>query len=118
MAREASKANDDVKESLIPVIKAEEDRLKRMLDEAKAEAARLVREAEGRAEARVEEMKQGLPRFITGRREEAIREIEAQAAAERDTSDSEADEIRRGARSNMDGAVAHIVSMVWPGGRP
>ena len=112
-ATEPVKKDDKADQSLIPAIKAEEDRLQQMLDDAKAEAARSIEEAEREAEARIEETKQGLPALMAKRREEALREIKAEVEAERETTETEGGGLAEQAQGNMAAAVAHILDRVW-----
>ena len=114
MAKKQKRAQQEL-ESLIPTIKNAEKQLAEYLAAARADAERLVLEAVKEAEARVERAQADLPASVAAQRDNRLvalrREAEdALRAARQASGDREAS-----AAQGMNGAVAYIVSRVWPG---
>ncbi len=104
--------------SLIPIIKAEEDRLTGMLKQAEEDAKKLIRSTERQAAERVENAKRDLPGLMAERRSKAIEEIESRANDDRQKSDTEEQQLKKNAEGNINTAVDYILSLVWPECRP
>ncbi len=100
--------------SLIPIIKAEEDRLAGMLKQAKEDAEKLIRDAERQAAERVESTKRDLPVLMAERRSKAVEEIESRASADRQKSDTEEQQLKKNTEGNINTAVDYILSLVRP----
>lgn len=100
--------------SLIPIIKAEEDRLAEMLKQAEEDAGKLIRDAECQAAERVENTKRDLPALMAERRSKAVEEIESRANADRQKYDTEEQQLKKNAEGNINTAVNYILSLVRP----
>ena len=105
-------SESETDDSLIPAISTEEARLQTMLEEAKAEAAKLISDAEQQAADRVAATKRELPELMAKRREEALTQARSEAEKEREGGESEVAQLRDKARAQMDAAVARIVDLV------
>ena len=119
--RKDSMAQEEVMEegpgtdhSLIPIIKAEEDRLAGMLKQTDEDAEKLVQDAERQAAERVENTKRDLPVLMAERRSKAVEEIESRANADRQKSDTEEQRLKKNAEGNVNTAVNYILSLVRP----
>ncbi len=104
------------KDSLVPTISREEDRLKSYLDDAAAEARRIVKDAEQEAAARRRSAAEGLPALAGKRREELIAAARGRADQLRAELTAQARKALAGAEKNCDTAASLIVREVWPGG--
>jgi vacuolar-type H+-ATPase subunit H len=101
-------------DSLIPTIKAEEQRLGNLMDQARQEAARLVAEARAEADRQVAQCEAEIPHLVN--RERAARAPALQAAAHEELSRLRTDihGLKQRAAQRLPKAVAYIVRRVWP----
>jgi vacuolar-type H+-ATPase subunit H len=113
MAKKQKRAHQEL-ESLIPSIKSEERHLADQLEKARAEAERLIQEAEKEAEARVERAKADLPGFLEVERTTRMESLRHEAEETLHTARGETDYLERVAAGRLGEAVAYIVSRVWP----
>ena len=113
MAKKQKRAQQEL-ESLIPTIKNEEKLLAERLEKARADAQRVVQEAEKEAEDRIERGKADLPRFIEKERAARLESLRREAEETLHAARAETGEIERAAAGRLQDAVAWIVSRVWP----
>lgn len=104
------------KDSLVPTISREEDRLKDYLDMAAAEAGRIVKEAEQEAAGRTRGALEELPELMEKRRSEILEASRGRAEQLRAELAAETSEALRRAESKREAAASLIVEAVWPGG--
>jgi hypothetical protein len=103
------KAEVPTEQSMIPAIQELEDRCRRMLAQARDEAAEEVRAAEREAEEDIRRARGVLPLAMERRhQEEVARLLDGLPAGGR-----EPEELARRAAGNLERAVAAIVSKVW-----
>ena len=113
MAKKQKRTQQEL-ESLIPTIKNAEKQLADQLGEARAEAARLVQQAEEEAEARVERAKADIPGLLEAERAARMESLRHEAQETLHTARADTDSIERVAQGRLAEAVAYIVSRVWP----
>jgi vacuolar-type H+-ATPase subunit H len=99
-------------QSLIPAIREEEDRLQRMLDEARQQAGQMVEQAEKEAAQQVREAKQTLPEWIAAERDRRLEDTHTRAEQLRTSRPQRIADLRKAAAYNMDAAVARIVDAI------
>jgi len=104
-------------ESLIPTIKGEEKRLEERLRDTRDEAARIVADARGRAEAALARTAAELPLEIARERDARVAVLAAKGAEILSAAAEQTRVLEREADGRMPRAVAYIVSRVRPGGR-
>jgi vacuolar-type H+-ATPase subunit H len=104
------------KESLVPTISREEDRLKSYLDDAAAEARRIVQEAEQEAAGRTRGALDELPAVMEQRRAQLLRSSRERAEALRAELAAETEKLLKKAEANCQAAASLVVAEVWPGG--
>ena len=105
------------KDSLVPTISREEERLRTVLDEARAEAQRIVAEAEQAGGEKALKAAAELPTLLEGRRAELLRESQRRADALREELALRTKETLNKAQHNIEQAVSIVVSAVWPLGQ-
>jgi hypothetical protein len=103
-------------QSLIPSVESAEKRLDGRLADERAGAERMVRDAEAQAAARIQAAQADLPRLLQEEREARTSLLRQEAEAAGRTLEEETRALEGAAASSLDGAVAWIVSLVWPGG--
>jgi vacuolar-type H+-ATPase subunit H len=113
MAKKQKRAQQEL-ESLIPTIKNAEKQLADQLAAARAEAERLVLEAEKEAEVRVERAKADIPALVAAEREGRLEKLRREADEALRAALKESDDRGGLASERMNDAVAYIVSRVWP----
>lgn len=106
------------KESLLPAVEKEEDRLRAYLDQARADARRIVEDAERAAAEKTRLSLEDLPRLMEKRRAEMLETHREEAAALRARLSAETVGLLRRAERNLEDAISLIVSLVWPGDPP
>ena len=104
------------KESLVPTISREEDRLKSYLDAATAEARRIVKDAEQEAAGRTRRALEELPGLMEKRRAEILEASRGGAERLRTELASETRAAVQRAESRREAAASLIVEAAWPGG--
>jgi vacuolar-type H+-ATPase subunit H len=102
------------KESLVPVIEQEEGRLRQSLEQARAEARRIVEEAERLAAEKIRRAREEMPGLMERRRAGMLETHRAEAAKLREDLAAQTKVILASAGKNLEAAVAFIVSLVWP----
>ncbi|HUI72773.1 MAG TPA: V-type ATPase subunit subunit G family protein [Spirochaetia bacterium] len=102
------------KESLVPSISREEDRLQTYLDSARAEARKIIRDAENEAAERERRAREELPALTEKRRAELLTASRSRSEGLRAELSAETEEILTKARDNCPKAVDLVVSAVWP----
>jgi hypothetical protein len=103
------KAQIPTEQSMIPVIQELEDRCRRMLVQARGEAAAVARAAEREAEEDLRRAQEELPLAMERRHQEEVALLlEGLPAGGR-----EPEELARRAEANLEKAVAAIVAKVW-----
>lgn len=105
-------------DSLIPTIKKEEKHLDDLLTAARAEAGGIVHDAELKAASLVQGALADLPRIIAAERASKIASLRQEAETVTRTEEERTRTLERAAAHAMQNAVAYIVSLVWPEGRP
>ncbi|MGA2976639.1 MAG: hypothetical protein ABSF77_15125 [Spirochaetia bacterium] len=105
-------------DSLIPTVKKEEKHLDNLLTAARAEADGTVRDAESKAASRVQGALADLPRIIAAERASKLASLRQEAETAIEAEQKRTRTLERAAAKAMDDAVAYIVSLVWPEGRP
>ena len=119
VAKHQNKETDAaVKQSLIPIVSKEEKRLREMLDEARAQALGLVDQAREGAKQRIEAAKSQFPELVRQARQQHTKALDAEVAREQDLCRQQVAALERTAGENLDAAVAHIIALVLPKGRP
>jgi vacuolar-type H+-ATPase subunit H len=113
MAKKQKRAQQEL-ESLIPTIKNAEKQLADQLVAARAEAERLILEAEKEAEVRVERAKADLPALVAAQREKRMEALRREAEDALRAARKDAGTREGAAAERMATAVAFIVSRVWP----
>jgi vacuolar-type H+-ATPase subunit H len=113
MPRQKPRVSQEL-DSLIPTIKSEENRLQKLLAEARARADAVVRDAEARAAEAVQAARQELPALVEAQRRARHAELERTAAEAARGETERTGQLVTHARAAMDAAVRHIVSLVWP----
>jgi vacuolar-type H+-ATPase subunit H len=113
MAKKQKRTQQEL-ESLIPTIKNAEKQLAEQLMEARAEAERLILEAEKEAEVRVERAKADLPALVAAQREKRMEGLRGEAEEALRAARKESGAKEGTAAERMATAVAFIVSRVWP----
>ena len=103
------------KDSLVPSISREEDRLQLYLDEAAAEAGRIVKEAERAAAERERKAHEDLPATMERRRAEALAAGQVRADALRAELALGTEKLLKEAEANLQKAASLVVAAVWPG---
>ena len=103
------------KESLVPSISREEDRLKTFLDQARAQARSMVSEAEQTAEDRVRRALDELPARMEERRAVMLQASRDRTEALRGELAAETAKLLKKAGDNRQRAAEQVVSEVWPG---
>ena len=103
-------------ESLIPTIKDEEKHLDDLLESARAQAERLIAEAEKDAEERVRRARQELPQLLAAEREMRLAALQSRAGEELRAARESTRDLEKAAAGRMEKTVASIVSRVWPEG--
>jgi hypothetical protein len=103
------------KESLVPVIEQEEGRLRESLEKARAEARRIVEDAERLAAEKIRRAREEMPGVMERRRAGMLQTHSAEAAVLRQEMAAQTKAIIAKARENLEAAAAFIVSLVWPG---
>lgn len=114
MASELERARTD--ESLIPVIRDHEARLRELLEEARRKAEQMVKEAERESMERVKAREEELPQEMERQRAAEAKRIEEEAAGNRAMLANVGREVENIAERNLDAAVSAIVKAVWPEG--
>lgn len=103
------KAQIPTEQSMIPAIQELEDRCRRMLAQAREQAAAEVRAAEREAEQELRRAREELPPAMERRhQEEVARLLDGLPAHGR-----EPEELARRAEANLEKAAAAIVARVW-----
>ena len=119
MAKHQEKKTDaDIKQSLIPIVSKEEKRLREMLDEARAQAQRLIDQAREEAKRCIEAAKSQFPELVHQARQRDTKALDAEVAREQHICRQQVAALERTAGENLDAAVAHIIALVLPKGRP
>ena len=104
------------KDSLVPTISREEDRLKIHLETAAAEARRIVKDAEREAAVRTREALEQLPGLMERQRAELLEAGRGRAELLRAELAAETQGLAKKAEANIETAASRIVEAVWPGG--
>jgi hypothetical protein len=99
--------------SMVPAIQEIEGRCRRMLEQAREQAAAEVRAAEREAEEAVRRARQELPPRMERRHQEEVDRLRAGLPARGRAQE----ELAGRASRNLERAVAAIVSKVWADGR-
>ncbi len=107
-------ATQTERESLVPAVEQEEGRIRAYLDEARAEARRIVEDAEAAAREKIRRALEDLPRLMEEKRGRILETHRAEAEDLRGRLDAETKRILEAAEKNREGAVSLIVSLVWP----
>lgn len=103
------KAQIPTEQSMIPVIQELEDRCRRMLAQAREQAAAEVRAAEREAEEELRRAREELPLAMERRHQEEVARLQDGLPA----GGREPEELARRAEANLEKAVAAIVAKVW-----
>jgi len=103
------------KESLVPSISREEDRLQSYLDSARAEARQMLHDAEQEAAERERKAREQLPVLTEQRRAELLTASRSRSEALQAELAAETEKILKKAHDNCPKAAALVVSAVWPG---
>ena len=103
------------KESLVPSISQEEDRLKKYLDAARQEARLIVENAEREAAEREKAARERLPAEMERDRQAFLAESQKRADALRAQLSIETTRTLEKAEANCQKAVSLVVDAVWPG---
>lgn len=98
----------------MPAVEQEEGRIRAYLDEARAEARRIVEDAEAAAQEKIRRALEDLPRLMEKRRVEVLDTHRAEAEDLRGRLEAETKRILEAAETNREEAVSLIVSLVWP----
>jgi len=106
------------KESLLPAVEQEEGRIREYLDQARAEARRIVEDAERAAAEKTRLALEDLPRLMEKRRAEMLETHREEAAALRVRLAAETLRLLERAERNLEDTISLIVSLVWPGDPP
>ncbi len=105
------------KESLVPSISQEEDRLKKYLDAARQEARQTLESAEQEAAEREKAARESLPAEMEEDRGRLLAESQKRADALRAKLSIETTRALEKAEANCQKAVSLVVDAVWPGDR-
>jgi hypothetical protein len=100
--------------SLIPEIKTEEKHLDDLLVGARADAERMVQEAEVEAGARVRAARAAAPRIVEAERQRRVAAVRAEAAEAARTEEKRIRAQEEAAGAAMGTAVAYVTTLVWP----
>jgi hypothetical protein len=103
------KAQVPTEQSMIPAIQELEDHCRRMLAQARGEAAAEVRAAEREAEEELRRAREQLPQTMELRHQEEVARLQEGLPA----GGREPEELARRAEANLEKAAAAIVSKVW-----
>jgi hypothetical protein len=103
-------------DSLIPSIKNEEKHLDGLLESARAQADRLIAEAEKLAEERVRRVREEMPGLLAAERESRTAALLHRAEEELRAAREGTRDLEKTAAERMEKTVASIVSRVWPEG--
>jgi len=103
------------KESLVPSISQEEDRLKKYLDAARGEARQLVEKAGLDAAEREKAARESLPAQMERERAAFLSQSQSRAQALRAELSSQTAGILEKAEANSEKAVSLVVDAVWLG---
>jgi hypothetical protein len=117
MAKKRARAAKDF-DSLIPEIKTEEKRLEELLAAARAEAGRILADAEAEAAARIRASRAALPQMTADRRESLAAAMRQEAAVAARAEEERTRALEKAAGAAVEKAAAHVVSLVWPGAAP
>lgn len=101
-------------ESLVPMIEEEEHRLAALLEEARAQAERIVEYAGREANQRIASVEERLPGLKEERNTRARAAIEKEADELRKEASAALDALRADAEANREAAVRAVVEAVWP----
>ena len=100
-------------DSLIPSIKNEEKHLDELLQSARAQADRLVGEAERDAEERVRRARDEMPVTLAAERESRQAALRHRAEEELQAARKSTRDLEKAAAGRMENTVSSIVSRVW-----
>ncbi len=103
------------KESLVPSISREEDRLQSYLEKASREARQVIMDAEQSAAERTRRAREALPALMEQRRAGILAESHRRAEKLRFELASQAEEVLKSAEGNCQEAASLVVREVWPG---
>ncbi len=103
------------KESLVPSISREEDRLQTYLDKASAEARQIIKDAEQAAAERERKAREELPALMERQRAEILAASRGRAELLRTQLAAETEKLLKKAEGNCQKAASLVVSAVWPG---
>jgi RIO-like serine/threonine protein kinase len=102
--------------SLVPTVSTTEQRLDKLMADARQQAERTVADARARALEMIREAGAGLPAILSTEREAAVRRLRQEAEQEARAEHERTETLKRDARGRIDAAVALVVGRVWPGG--
>lgn len=103
------------KDSLVPSISREEDRLKSYLEAAAASARQLVTNAQQAAEERERNAREELPQLMERQRAESLAASRTRAQSLRAELAAQTAALLKKAEENCQKAASIVVSAVWPG---
>ena len=103
------------KESLVPSISREEDRLEGYLEKASREASQIVTDAEQSAAEQTRKAFEELPGLMERRRDGILAESRRRAETFRSELASQTDALLKKAEENCQKAASLVVAEVWPG---
>ena len=103
-------------ESLIPSIKNEEKHLDGLLESARAQADRLIAEAEKDGEERVRRIREEMPGLLAAEREKRKAALLRRAEEELRAARERTRDLEKAAAERMEKTVTSIVARVWQEG--
>lgn len=101
-------------DSVIPLLKQEEQRLHARVEEAREEAKRIISDAEAEVQSRLENAEDRIPRDIESARRDEQERTEREAEKEREAGERELEELKRRATAQEKAAVEAILRAVFP----
>jgi vacuolar-type H+-ATPase subunit H len=104
--------------SLIPSVRNSEQHLDELLVESHARAERTVSDARTRADQLIREAQAELPGVLAAEREAELRLLRQGADRAARAEQERTESLTRAARGAVEAAVAFVVGLIWPGGRP
>jgi phytoene/squalene synthetase len=111
-----TKTDREEKESLVPSISQEEDRLQNYLDAARQEARQIIQKAQQDAAEKEKRAQEELPAFMEKERAGFLAASQARAETLRAELSIETEKTLKKAEANTRKAAAIVVHAVWPGG--